>query len=376
MVRVAEVAQTVHAPVVVGGEAVERHGAGDQAERAAAGGRFDEQRLVGFGLRVVGAGVGDAQAVQRGGEPLDALGALVPGVVGGVCAGRVADAGRGIGDFGRDVEDRVAGVGAAALGDGGFELAYGDVRFLDVPAHRFEQRVEVEGGAVGGGGVRAFEVHPQFGVEEQVAVDQHGDAVVVRAVGGIAGVLDHRGRHGRLAFQRHRGRPLVCRFGAVGLGEHEPCGDAGQAGHQQSQRRDPSCGGVRIPAHMPAISFLRHSSLPMPLVSRASQTARIPSLPVCDGHCTPLTSAAATSAAAKPRRTPHASLRHTVKHRDGWHANPDDTTMCHGDGWTMAYLRLRLRDCRHGCHRISDDIPSCSRVEVRRDEAQRDAGLP
>ena len=84
--------------------------------------------------------------------------------------------------FRRNVEDRVRGIWAAALGDRGFEFAHGDVRSLNVLLHRREQRVEVEGGAIRGVGVRALEMAPQSLMEQQIAVDQHGDAVRIRAI--------------------------------------------------------------------------------------------------------------------------------------------------------------------------------------------------
>ena len=182
VIRVAVFAQTIHLPVLVGGHAVEGDRAGDQTQLAAAGRGIDDQRFGGVGFGFVRAGLGDAIGLKRVPQTGDAIRPLIPGMVGGVCAGVVSHVAGGIRHFRRNVEDRVRGIWAAALGDRGFEFAHGDVRSLNVLLHRREQRVEVEGGAIRGVGVRALEMAPQSLMEQQIAVDQHGDAVRIRAI--------------------------------------------------------------------------------------------------------------------------------------------------------------------------------------------------
>ena len=109
-----------------------------------AGRGIDDQRFGGVGFGFVRAGLGDAIGLKRVPQTGDAIRPLIPGMVGGVCAGVVSHVAGGIRHFRRNVEDRVRGIWAAALGDRGFEFAHGDVRSLNVLLHRREQRVEVE----------------------------------------------------------------------------------------------------------------------------------------------------------------------------------------------------------------------------------------
>ena len=78
MLGVAGFAQAVDLPVMVGGHAVERHRAGDQAELAAARGRVDDQRLGGVLLGLVRTGLRDALGRERIPQAGDAVGTLIP----------------------------------------------------------------------------------------------------------------------------------------------------------------------------------------------------------------------------------------------------------------------------------------------------------
>ena len=65
-------------------------------------------------------------------------------MVGGMSAGVVSHVAGGIGHFRRYVENRVGTVGAASLGDWSLEVAYGDIRGLNVLFHRLKQWIKVE----------------------------------------------------------------------------------------------------------------------------------------------------------------------------------------------------------------------------------------
>ena len=120
-------------------------------------------------------------------------------------AGVVSHVAGGIGHFGRYVENRVGTVGAASLGDWSLEVAYGDIRGLNVLFHRLKQWIKVEGSAIRGTGVGTAETVPQALVEQQVAIHQHGDAVGIRAIRRIAVMLRHRLRNGSGFVQRRIG---------------------------------------------------------------------------------------------------------------------------------------------------------------------------
>ncbi len=78
VMRIALLAQAIDLPVMVGGHAVERHRAGDQAELAAARGRVDDQRLGGVLLVLVRTGLRDALGRERIPQASDAVGTLIP----------------------------------------------------------------------------------------------------------------------------------------------------------------------------------------------------------------------------------------------------------------------------------------------------------
>ena len=178
-------------------------------------------------------------------------------MVGGVRAGGVADRGRGIGDLRWHVEYRIAGVGTAAFGDRRLELAHGDVGRLDVWLHGFEQRREIERRAVGGGGVRTGEMLPQVRMEQQVAVDQHGDAVGVRAVGRIAMVLHNRFGYGLLVVEidpGHRRGLVRFRDGSGGL--HMPHDQPSAADeHRHDDQHDDERPDGRMRCRRPVMPF-------------------------------------------------------------------------------------------------------------------------
>ena len=189
VMRVAAFAQPIDLPVLIGGHAVERHGSGDETQLAATRRRCEHQRLKRVRLGLIRSRLRYAIGLQRVPQAGDALRPLVPGMVGGMSARLIADMLGGIGHFGRNIENRIRTVRAAALRDGRLELADGDVGRLDVLLHRLEQRVEVECGAVRRRGVGPGEMLPQPFVEQQIAIDQHGDAVRVRAIRRIAVML-------------------------------------------------------------------------------------------------------------------------------------------------------------------------------------------
>lgn len=86
----------------------------------------------------------------------------------------------------RNVEHRIPGVGATARRDRRFEFAHRDIGGIDVLAHRFEQTGEVIGRTVRRRGIGTGEVVPQTRVEQQIAIDHHGDAIGIRTVRRIA----------------------------------------------------------------------------------------------------------------------------------------------------------------------------------------------
>ena len=127
-----------------------------------------------------------------------------------------------------------------AMGVSNSHTAMSDARMYFV--HRFEQRVEVERGTIGGGSVRPGEMLPQSLMEQQIAVDQHGNAIRIRAVGritvmllnGFNGLAVGFGRLGRCRLGRARGtrRPR----GLAAELQHAPHADGER--HYQSQRHD------------------------------------------------------------------------------------------------------------------------------------------
>ena len=72
------------------------------------------------------------------------------------------------------------------MGDRGLKLAHRDVGGIDIFTHRLKQAGEIEGRAIGGRGVGTRKIIPQPLMEQQVAVDEHGDAVRIRAIRGVA----------------------------------------------------------------------------------------------------------------------------------------------------------------------------------------------
>lgn len=91
-----------------------------------------------------------------------------------------------VGDLRGNVEHRIPGVGATARRDRRFEFAHRDIGGIDVLAHRFEQTGEVIGRTVRRRGIGTGEVVPQTRVEQQIAIDHHGDAIGIRTVRRIA----------------------------------------------------------------------------------------------------------------------------------------------------------------------------------------------
>ena len=81
MVRIAALAQTVDAPIIIGGLRVQGHGTGDQAQFAATGRGIDDQRFGRVFLGLVGARLGDAVLVEGIPQACDAIRALIPRMV-------------------------------------------------------------------------------------------------------------------------------------------------------------------------------------------------------------------------------------------------------------------------------------------------------
>ena len=186
MVRIAALAQTVDAPIIIGGLRVQGHGTGDQAQFAATGRGIDDQRFGRVFLGLVGARLGDAVLVEGIPQACDAIRALIPRMVRRMRACAIPHLGGRVGDLRGNVEHRIPGVGATARRDRRFEFAHRDIGGIDVLAHRFEQTGEVIGRTVRRRGIGTGEVVPQTRVEQQIAIDHHGDAIGIRTVRRIA----------------------------------------------------------------------------------------------------------------------------------------------------------------------------------------------